>query len=102
MEIFLIFVFHTLISVIDFAKYLLFGYVIMGWLVFFGVIKNPNGILLKIYVFLMSKIEPLLSYIRRFVPIFNGIDFFSILIVFFALHLLKSLIIQILVNIVGG
>ncbi len=67
---------------------------------FFGVIKNRDSILLKIYVFLMTKIEPLLSQIRRFLPPVFGLDF-SAMVVFFGLYLVKILIIQIALAIGG-
>jgi YggT family protein len=70
------------------------GYVILGWLVFFGVIKDQTSILARMYIFAMSKIEPLLSVVRRYIPPLMGIDF-SALIVFFGLHVLKMFIVRI-------
>ncbi|MDR3031320.1 MAG: YggT family protein [Holosporales bacterium] len=78
----------------DCIEYLLIGYIILGWFVFFGVIKNRNSVFLRIYIFLMTKIEPLLALIRRFLPTVAGFDF-SPLVVFFGLHLAKVLVIQV-------
>ena len=94
MGIFLITIVRFLISIMDCIEYMLIGYIILGWLVFFGVIKNRDSVFLKIYVFLMTKVEPLLGFIRRFLPPIYGLDF-SVLVVFLALHLSKALVIQI-------
>jgi YggT family protein len=84
---------NFLIAILDCMGYVLMGYIILGWIIFFGVIKNRDSFLLKIYVFLMTKTEPLLSVIRRFIPSVFGLDF-SALVVFLALHFVKLLIIQ--------
>ena len=87
------FIFEILISLINVIEYLLIGYIILGWFVFFGVIKNRNGIFSKVYVFLMSKIEPMLTCIRKILPSVAGLDF-SPLVVFVALHFAKILLIR--------
>jgi YggT family protein len=82
-----------LISVIECLEYILMGYIILGWIVFFGLIKDRNNLLFKVYVFLMTRIEPILLMIRRFVPPLFGLDF-SAMVVFFALYFVKILIVQ--------
>ena len=94
MVLFFVFLAHLLISVVNCIEYLLLGYIILGWIVFFGVIKNSDSIFLRVYVFLMSKIEPILAPIRRLLPTVAGLDF-SPIVVFFGLHLAKILIQQI-------
>lgn len=89
-----------IISVMDCIGYILVGYIILGWFVFFGVIKNPNNPLLKIYLFLMTKIEPLLAIIRGFIPPVFGLDF-SAMVVFFGLYLAKIIIVQLAILISG-
>jgi len=83
-----------LISLMNCIEYILIGYIILGWFIFFGVLKNQEGVLFRIYVFLMSKIEPLLAVIRRFLPTVGGLDF-SPLVVFVGLHFIKVLIVKI-------
>ncbi len=86
--------FRLLISIIDCIQYLLMGYIILGWVVFFGLVKNREGALIKIYVFLMTKMEPILGLVRRFLPPIAGLDF-SALVVFFLTHMLKILLVVI-------
>lgn len=85
----------------DFLEYLLMGYIILGWFVFFGAIKDRNGVFFRIYVFLMSKIEPLLAYIRQYLPTVAGLDF-SPLVIFVGLHFAKVIIIRIFLIIANG
>jgi YggT family protein len=93
MGLFLYFLFASLISVVRCLEYVLIGYIIIGWLMFFGVIKSQSNILLKLYIFAMARIEPVLSLIRRFIPPLLGLDF-SAVVVFFALHFAKILILR--------
>jgi YggT family protein len=64
------------------------GYIILGWFVFFGVIRSRENVFFRIYVFLMSKVEPLFGWIRQFLPTLGGWDF-SPLVLFIVLHFLK-------------
>ena len=82
-----------LISIMDFIEYVLMGYIILGWFIFFGAVKNRAGFFFKLYVFLMTKIEPILSRIRRFLPSVAGFDF-SPLFIFVALHFSKLIVIK--------
>ncbi|MDR2667298.1 MAG: YggT family protein [Holosporales bacterium] len=75
----------------NFFEYVLIGYIILGWFLFFGAIKNRDGIFFKIYVFLASKIEPIFLIIRKFIPPIAGFDF-SPLVIFLCLHFAKAII----------
>ncbi|MDR1333097.1 MAG: YggT family protein [Holosporales bacterium] len=86
----LIEILHEIINVVE---YVLMGYVILGWFVFFGAVKDRNGLFFKIYVFLMGKIEPLLATIRRVLPPIMGLDL-SILAIFLALHITKIILVN--------
>lgn len=92
---------NFLIGVLNFLEYTLIGYIILGWFVFFGAVKDRDGVFFKIYVFLMSKIEPLLTYIRRYLPTVAGLDF-SPLVIFVGLHFAKVIILRIFIIIVNG
>lgn len=99
--LFLSLLINILIRIMDFLEYLLMGYIILGWFVFFGAIKDRNGVFFRIYVFLMSKIEPLLAYIRQYLPTVAGLDF-SPLVIFVGLHFAKVIIIRIFLIIANG
>ncbi|MDR0942581.1 MAG: YggT family protein [Holosporales bacterium] len=84
---------EILIGVMNLIEYLLIGYIILGWFVFFGAVKDRDGVFFKIFVFLMGKIEPVLSVIRRFLPPVAGFDF-SAIVVFFGIYLVKVVLIK--------
>ena len=37
-----------LISLMNCIEYILIGYIILGWFIFFGVLKNQEGVLFRI------------------------------------------------------
>jgi YggT family protein len=84
---------QLLIASIRCVEYLLIVYIIIGWFVAFGALKNRESFFFKIYVFLIAKIEPILGIIRRVVPPIMGLDF-SALIVFFILHIITRLVVN--------
>ncbi len=86
-------IFPLLIGIMNFMEYLLMGYIILGWFIFFGVVKDRDGVFFKVYVFLMSKIEPLLAFIRQYLPNIAGLDF-SPLVIFVALHFAKVIMLR--------
>lgn len=87
--------YYAFIGLMNFLESLLIIYIIMGWFVFFGAIKDREGVLFRVYVFLMSKIEPVLTVIRRYLPSVAGFDF-SPLVIFLGLHFAKVLITRLL------
>jgi YggT family protein len=71
---------NLLNTIISLYIWCLFIFVILGWLVQFGVINTQNR-----FVYLVMDLyritEPALRPIRRFVPNFGGIDISPILLV---------------------
>jgi YggT family protein len=103
MSIIIVSIAHILIGLMRLAEYILIAYIIIGWFVFFGVLKNRDGYFFRIYILLMTKIEPLLAAIRNILPPIGGLDF-SAIIIFFGLYFAKLLVIRIanvLLNVIG-
>jgi YggT family protein len=92
---------ELVVGIISFLEYALMGYIILGWFVFFGVIKDHDGVFFKIYAFLVNKIEPILLIIRKFVPPLAGFDF-SPLIIFVCLHFVKAIIFKLFLALAYG
>jgi YggT family protein len=84
---------EILYEIIGVVWYLLVAYIILGWFVFFGVLKNRDGLIFRVYAFLVSKIEPLLSEIRRVLPPVMGFDL-SILAILLVLRLVEALLVN--------
>lgn len=72
---------NLLETVITLYIWCLFIFVILGWLVNFGVINTQNRFVYLVMDFLFKVTEPPLRPIRRFVPNFGGIDISPILLV---------------------
>jgi YggT family protein len=72
---------NLLNTVISLYIWCLFIYVILGWLINFGVINTQNRIVYLVMDFLYRITEPALRPIRNFVPNLGGIDISPILLV---------------------
>jgi YggT family protein len=72
---------NLLETVISLYIWCLFIFVILGWLINFGVINTQNRFVYLVMEFLFKITEPPLRPIRRFVPNFSGIDISPILLV---------------------
>ena len=66
---------HFLIPIISAYVFLLFIYIIMGWLTAFGVINMRNPNVRQIYMILERIANFTLDPIRRFIPPIGGLDF---------------------------
>ena len=53
----------------------------MGWLIHFKVINTHNQLVATVYEFLHKITEPVLRYIRRYVPSFGGFDLSPIILI---------------------
>jgi YggT family protein len=72
---------NLLNTIISLYIWCLFIFVILGWLVQFGVINTQNRGVYLVMDFLYRITEPALRPIRRFVPNLGGIDISPILLV---------------------
>jgi len=72
---------NLLNTVISIYIWCLFIYVIMSWLVNFGVINTQNRLVYLVMDFLYRITEPALRPIRNFIPNLGGIDISPIILV---------------------
>ena len=75
-------VFELLDSIISLYLWCLFIFVILSWLINFGIVNTQNRFIYLVMDFLYKITEPPLRPIRRFVPNFGGIDISPIILVF--------------------
>ena len=85
-------VFNLVNTVFSIYIWVLFIYIIMGWLFYFQVINSYNQIVNSIYGFLQSITEPFLRPIRRLIPIMGGLDI-SVIILLLIVYFLRDLIV---------
>lgn len=67
-------VFFLIDKILDIYLFLIFIWVIMSWLLAFGVIPTYNQFVANIMAFLHAVTEPGLRPIRRILPPMGGID----------------------------
>ena len=74
-------IFQLLDSLISLYLWCLFIFVILSWLINFGIVTTQNRYIYLLMDFLYKITEPALRPIRRFVPNFGGIDISPIILV---------------------
>jgi YggT family protein len=74
-------IFQLLDSLISLYLWCLFIFVILSWLINFGIVNTQNRFIYLLMDFLYKITEPALRPIRRFVPSFGGIDISPIILV---------------------
>ena len=86
---------NALFSLIDQVLYiytvLIFVWVILSWLMTFGVLPSHNPMVASVMDFLYRIMDPALKHIRRFLPSFGGIDL-SPLVLMLLLFFLRTLL----------
>ena len=83
--------FFLIDTVIEIYLFFIFVWVIMSWLVSFGVVPTYNRYVVGIMDFLYRVTEPALGRIRQFLPPFGGIDLSPIILIL-ALYFIRNLI----------
>jgi len=82
--------FLTIDYALGFYVWIIIIYVVMSWLVNFGVVNLHNQLADTIYRMLYGVTEPVFKPIRRFMPDLGGIDI-SPIIVFLIIFFLRNL-----------
>jgi len=82
-----------IIQIINLYTYVLLIYIIMTWLISFNIINTSNRLVYSIVEILYKLCEPLLQYIRRFIPNIGSIDI-SPIIVLLLLWFFQNLLIE--------
>ncbi|MBS0271382.1 MAG: YggT family protein [Proteobacteria bacterium] len=99
MDIILIPLLAVISSVIGIYVWIVITSVIVSWLVSFNVINSNNNFVIMIIEFLYRVTEPVLSKIRRFLPVMGGLDLSPLVLILF-LWFIQSVIGQLMLRIV--
>lgn len=83
---------YIILLALDLYMKAIFIWVIMSWLLAFGIINRHNNIVAMIDSFLFSITNPFVKRIRKFVPIMGGIDISPIILIFAVIFLQKLII----------
>ncbi len=82
-----------LIQIISLYQFVLVVYIISTWLVNFNIINTSNRFVYTIMDTLYRMCEPILSYIRKFVPTFGAVDL-SPIVLYLGLWFIKNLLFE--------
>lgn len=84
----------TLLAALKIMFYCLIGYLVLHWLMYFGIVNSRHNIVSAIYDTLSRLFEPIFHQIRRYVKPFNGVDLSAVvlfLLIFFCQVILIGL-----------
>ena len=84
---------YLIIQIISLFEIVLIVYIILTWLVNFNIINTGNRFVYTILDGLHRLCEPILNFVRRYLPSFGGLDL-SPIVVFLGLWFIKSLLIE--------
>ena len=82
-----------IIQIINLFQFILIIYIIGTWLVNFNIINTSNRFVYSVMEAMYRLCEPILNYVRRYLPLFGSIDL-SPIVVYLGLWFLKSLLIE--------
>lgn len=69
-----------LITIMNFAMFVLIIYIVLGWLVHFNVVNLTNRFVATLYDLSERMTQPLLAPIRRVVPPLGGVDLSAVVL----------------------
>ena len=72
---------YILYQLIGFFLFILFAWIIMGWLYQFGILSMSNRVLSQIYDMLGRITQPILAPAQKILPPMNGIDISPVIVV---------------------
>lgn len=103
MDVILIPLLAVLNSVIGIYAWIVIGSIILHWLINFHVINHKNNFVMMVMEFLYRATEPVLTKVRRFLPVIGGFDLSPLVVILF-LWFLQAVITRLMVKIVmvGG
>ena len=100
MDIILVPLLSVLRSIIGIYAWVVIASVILSWLVAFNIINPRNNFIIMLREFLFRVTEPVLRFIRRFLPIVGGFDLSPLVLIFF-LWFLQATITRLILRIVS-
>ena len=85
--------FQILMLILDIAQFIIIAHIIMSWLINFQVLNLRQPLVAQIWDGLNRVLEPLYSFVRRFLPSMGGLDL-APLVVLIAIYALRVVLIN--------
>ena len=83
---------NLLLMILTLYEWALIIYIILGWLIYFGIVNRSQPLVAKVYEVLSRVLEPIMQYIRKVVPPISGIDL-SAIVFFLGIYFLKDVLV---------
>ena len=84
-------IFYLALQILKLYSYVVIANVVISWLVAFNVLNTQNRFVFSILEFTYKLTDPLLNYIRRFLPNLGSIDISPIILILF-IYFVRDLI----------
>ena len=98
MDIIFIPILNCISLILGFYQYVILFYIILGWLEHFKIINPYSNLVYSLHNILFSLAEPVLSEVRRLIPLRIGVDI-SPVVVIIGIHLIQDVLARIVVKI---
>ncbi|MDX5349286.1 MAG: YggT family protein [Paracoccaceae bacterium] len=85
--------FQILMLILDIAQFIIIAHIIMSWLINFQVLNLRQPLVASIWDGLNRLLEPIYSFVRRFLPNMGGLDL-APLVVLIAVYALRIVLIN--------
>jgi YggT family protein len=86
-------IFQILMLILDLAQFIIIAHIIMSWLINFQVLNLRQPLVAQIWDGLNRLLEPIYSWVRRFLPNMGGLDL-APLVVLIAVYALRIVLIN--------
>ena len=86
-------IFQILMLILDIAQFIIIAHIIMSWLINFQVLNLRQPLVASIWDGLNRLLEPVYSWVRRFLPNMGGLDL-APLVVLIAVYALRIVLIN--------
>ena len=85
--------FQILMLILDIAQFIIIAHIIMSWLINFQVLNLRQPLVASIWDGLNRLLDPIYSFVRRFLPNLGGLDL-APLVVLIAVYALRIVLIN--------
>ena len=86
-------IFQILMLILDIAQFIIIAHIIMSWLINFQVLNLRQPLVAQVWDGLNRVLEPLYSFVRRFLPNMGGLDL-APLVVLIGVYALRIVLIN--------
>ncbi|WP_374645499.1 YggT family protein [Tabrizicola sp.] len=85
--------FQILMLILDIAQFIIIAHIIMSWLINFQVLNLRQQLVAQVWDGLNRVLDPLYSFVRRFLPNMGGLDL-APLVVLIGIYALRIVLIN--------